>query len=117
METMEVAQGLVEMCRQGQFAEAIETYYGENIVSVEGNGETATGLDAIRGKSKWFMENHEIHGVVIEGPFVGGDEFAVRFALDMTFKPSGERSTMTEVAVYTVADGKIVHEKFLYLMG
>ena len=117
METMEVGQGLVGMCRQGQFAEAIEAYYGDDIVSVEGNGETATGIDAIRGKSQWFMENHEIHGVEIEGPFVGGDEFAVRFALDMTLKSSGERSTMTEVAVYTVADGKIVHEKFLYLMG
>ena len=116
METMEVGQGLVGMCRQGQFAEAIETYYGENIVSVEVNGEVATGLDAVRAKSQWFMENHEIHGVVVEGPFVGGDEFAVRFTLDMTLKSSGERSTMSEVAVYTVADGKIVHEKFLYLM-
>ncbi len=117
METTEVAKGLVEMCRQGQFAEAIEAYYGEHIVSVEGNGEATAGLDAVRGKSQWFMENHEVHGAVVEGPFVAANEFAVRFTLDVTFKPSGERSTMSEVALYTVTDGKIVNEKFLYLAG
>jgi hypothetical protein len=45
------------------------------------------------------------------------DQFAVLFALDATFKPSGERNTMTEVALYTVAGDKVVQEEFLYLVG
>ena len=42
---------------------------------------------------------------------MNGDQFAVRFALDVT--PSGgARMTMEEVALYTVRDGKIVEERF-----
>ena len=54
------------------------------------------------------------------GPFVGPrkDQFAVRFAFDVTNKPSGQRMQMTEVALYTVnRAGKIKQEEFLYLMG
>ena len=37
--------------------------------------------------------------------------------MDVTPKASGERMQMDEVAVYTVKDGKIVQEEFLYAMG
>jgi hypothetical protein len=30
------------------------------------------------------------------------------------FKPTGQRETMTEMALYTVKDGKIVEEQFFY---
>jgi hypothetical protein len=33
------------------------------------------------------------------------------------FKPTGQKRKMVEVAVYTVAKGKIVHEEFLYGAG
>ena len=32
-------------------------------------------------------------------------------------KQSGKRSTVREVAVYTVQDGKIVHEQFIAYAG
>jgi ketosteroid isomerase-like protein len=31
-----------------------------------------------------------------------------------TFKPTGRRSSMTEMALYTVEDGKILQEQFFY---
>jgi ketosteroid isomerase-like protein len=34
--------------------------------------------------------------------------------IDATFKPTGQRQTMTEMALYTVKDGKIVEEQFFY---
>ena len=37
--------------------------------------------------------------------------------MDVTNKPSGERSQMVEVGLYTVAGGKVVQEEFLYLMA
>ena len=37
------------------------------------------------------------------------------FDMDVTNKPSGERTRLSEVALYTVANGKIVEEQFLYL--
>ena len=34
----------------------------------------------------------------------------------MTFKPQNKRFQMEEVAVYKVANGKIVYEEFFYTM-
>jgi hypothetical protein len=36
--------------------------------------------------------------------------------MDFTFKPQNKRMQMEEVAVYKVADGKIVYEEFFYTM-
>jgi len=54
--------------------------------------------------------------VSIEGPLVAGSHFAVKFKLDITFKPEAKRFTMEEIAVYKVANGKVVHEEFFYSM-
>jgi ketosteroid isomerase-like protein len=72
------------------------------------------GIDAIRGKNKWWAENMIVHSADVSGPFVADDEFAVVFNFDTTFKPTGQRSSMKEMARYTVADGKIVREEFFY---
>jgi multidrug efflux pump subunit AcrB len=37
-----------------------------------------------------------------------------QMTLDVTFKPTGKRNAMEEMALYTVNDGKIVHEQFFY---
>ena len=50
------------------------------------------------------------------GPYVGEDEFAVHYDYDVTNRPSGQRIQMTEMALYTVKDGKIVREQFFYHM-
>ena len=52
----------------------------------------------------------------VEGPLVADSHFAVTFKMDVTFKPQSKRFTMEEVAVYKVADGKIVYEEFFYNM-
>ncbi len=121
--TAEIANDLVSMCNRGQFLEVIEKHYSPDIVSVEpGPGSekmpsTMKGIDAIRGKNKWWAENHEVHSVKIDGPFVGPDHFACRMALDVTAKHMGNmRMQMTEMALYTVKDGKITKEEFYYYM-
>lgn len=117
MDISEIGKGLVALCRLGRFQEAVETYYGEGVVSVESNGETAEGIEAVRGKGQWWADNFETHSVVVEGPFVSRSGFAVRFELDATEKATGNRAKMTETAVYDVVDGKIVREEFYYYVG
>ena len=124
MATNEIGRKLVELCNAGKGLEAVETLYDEKIVSIEGAGSEALpqvmeGIEAIKGKNSWWVDNHEVHASTAEGPFCGhrDDQFAVRFEMDVTFKPSGERSQNVEVALYTVADDKIVQEEFLYRMG
>ena len=47
---------------------------------------------------------------------MAGAHFSVSYKMDVTFKPKNQRFTMEEIAVYKVADGKIVYEEFFYNM-
>lgn len=117
---MNVANRLVELCKTGQNVQAIEELYASDAASVEAFDmgdmpRTQTGTEAIKGKNVWWLENHEVHGGDIKGPFQHGDDrFAVIFNIDVTFKPSGQRQQFEEVGIYTVADGKIAREEFFY---
>jgi hypothetical protein len=122
MTTQEIADKLVTLCSAGNFHEATEALYSPEIVSMEagappGGSRESVGLDAVRAKGKWWVDNHEVHSAKVEGPLVAGDIFAVTFKMDITFKPTGVRHTMEEVAVYHCADGKIVREEFFYKLG
>ena len=119
MTTQEVAERLVAMCKEGKFHEAVESLYGDEIVSVEagappGQSRESKGLEAVKAKGEWWAANHEIHTSSVEGPLVAGPYFAVTFKMDITFKPQNRRFQMEEVGVYKVADGKVVYEEFFY---
>ena len=121
MTTQEVADKLVALCSEGKFDEAIGTLYSDDIVSMEagappGQSRESKGIAAIKGKAEWWAANHEVHGAKVEGPLVAGSHFAVTFKMDITFKPQNKRFQMEEIAVYKVADGKIVYEEFFYSM-
>ena len=124
MSAIEIGTKLVTMCNDGKSEEAVDQLYDEKVVSIEGQGTDEMparmeGIEAIRGKSAWWYDNHDIHKSTAEGPFCGHreDQFAVRFEMDITNKPSGQRSQMTEVGIYTVSGGKVIQEEFLYLMA
>lgn len=119
MATVDVANDLATLCRQGQFDDVIAKYYADTIVSVEafampGQPQVQEGIEAIKGKNQWFAENCEVHGLELSGPIVAGDHFAVTMKLDVTTKATGKRELMEEVCVYEVKDGKIVREQFFY---
>jgi len=122
MSTAEVANGLVSLCQQGKYLEAVEKYYSDDIVSVEsasspGMPAEMKGIEAIKGKNKWWIDNHEVHSGEANGPFIGDKQFAVEYKFDVTFKPSGKRMQMNEMGLYTVEGDKIVREHFFYNTG
>lgn len=118
MTTIDIAHDLVALCRAGKFSESGEKYWADDVVSVEAMGEEAVshGKAAARGKGEWWAGAHEVHGVEVEGPYVNGDQFAVRFKMDVTVKETGVRHQMDEVGVYTLKNGKIAEERFFYAM-
>ncbi|HEX3436155.1 MAG TPA: nuclear transport factor 2 family protein [Pseudacidobacterium sp.] len=122
MSIADIANDLVALCREDKNLEAVDKYYSNDIVSVESASSTdmpaeMKGIEAIRGKNKWWLDNHTIHSQEVNGPYVGKDQFAVEFKIDFTNKPSGKRIRLSEMALYTVKDGKIVHEHFYYNPG
>jgi ketosteroid isomerase-like protein len=118
MNTEEVAKKVVELTRKQAWKEAIDTLYADEIVSVEartmdGSSPETRGIDGVRAKTDWWEKNMEVHSAKVSGPFVAHDRFVVQYDVDATDKSSGKRMQMSEVGVYTVKDGKIVHEEFL----
>jgi len=122
--TLEVGKKLVELCKQGKFHEAMESFYAPSIVSVEAGGPPGTnprseGIAAVKAKAEWWEKNHEVHKVEVTGPWPHGERFVAIFKMDVTAKAgpmAGKRFTMEEAALYTVKNGKIVHEEFFYSM-
>jgi ketosteroid isomerase-like protein len=116
MSVKDIAVDLIALCNAGAFLEAGDKYWADDVVSIEPMGPTleTAGKAAVRGKGEWFAANHEITGFTASGPYLHGDQFAVRFVADLTFKATGERRTMDEIGLYTVKDGKIVEERFLF---
>lgn len=118
MNVKQIGDALVTACQNGKEADLLNTLYHPDAISVEamdfsGAGRETMGVDGIRGKHAWWAENFEVHDATIIGPYVHGDDrFAVTFEMEATTKATGERSKMKEVAIYHVADGKIVREEF-----
>ena len=122
MNAQDIGKKLVSLCREGKNAEAIDLLYSKDIVSLEAFVPPpmpleVRGLEAVKGKGKWWFDNHTIHSAKIEGPFPNGDRFIVQFNYDLTAKASGQRFSMEEMALYEVQNGKIVREAFFYTTG
>jgi ketosteroid isomerase-like protein len=115
MTTSDIAKDLVALCAAGKFDEAGEKYWADDVVSreaMEGPMAEIRGKDAARGKGEWWANAHEVHESEVGGPYVNGDQFIVRFTMDLTVKESGQRMKMDEMGLYTVRNGKIVEESF-----
>ncbi|NND88448.1 MAG: nuclear transport factor 2 family protein [Flavobacteriaceae bacterium] len=116
MTTQEIANNLVSWCNSGQEARCYQELYSPNIVSIEPEGASpiARGMDELAKKGQWWKENFEVHSTETSEAIVADPFFSVRHTMDTTHKPSGQRSTMSEVGIYKVEDGKIVQEQFFY---
>ncbi len=118
MTTQEVANRLIELCRQGQAAQAQKELYADNAVSIEPEGSNwsprTEGKAEIAAKmAQWNGMVEEIHSAEISDPICAGNYFSCTMKYDVSFKGMG-RSQMEEVAVYQVNDGQVVSEQFFY---
>lgn len=116
MNTREVADRLVSLCREGKNEVAPNELHADHIVSLEAQRPMlkVKGIEGVRGSNSWWFENHDVHSASVEVPYVNGDQFAVRFHFDITPKMTGDRTKMDEVGVYEVKNGKVVKETVMY---
>ncbi len=117
METKEIAEKLVAWCNEGNYENCYQQLYSPEIVSIEAPGAQhpiSNGFEEVAKKGEWWEETFEVHSSKASQPTVADNWFSVRFEMDTTHKPSGQRTTSSEIAVYQVKDGKIVKEQFFY---
>ncbi len=92
-----------------------DAHFHPDFVSIEGDGRRYEGRPAVQKKCDDWVRAHTIHGLSVEGPYLGTDSVAVRYTLDVEPNDgSWPRMTMAETAVYTIRDGKVVQEEFMY---
>lgn len=115
MTTQEIAQRMVELNRSHDYETIYTELYSPEAVSIENWGEEPEryiGIKAITAKAAgWAASVEEIHETRCSEPLVADSSFAITFFMDITYKERG-RQSMTELAVYTVKDGKVVQEEF-----
>jgi hypothetical protein len=112
----EIGGSLVALFNQGKFSDIENKWWSPKIESIEGFGTNTgwRGRGAVDGKNAWWLSMHTLHGASAEGPYLGSSGFAVKFRMDVEEKATGKRWTMDEVGVYTVQNGKIIREEFMY---
>lgn len=106
-----------DMLKRGEHQEAAERFNAAHIVSIEamdGPMARVEGRAAVKAKSDWWYSAHEVHSAEAFGPYRNGDQFVMRFAVDVTVKETGQRVQMDEAGLYTIRDGLIVEERFFY---
>lgn len=123
MELKEIAAELVAGCREGRAKENLQKLYAADAVSVEasdpmGMGRETKGLEGILGKHEWWEGAFEMLDGSVSDPYPHGDDkFGVHFKMKTKNKETGEIGDFDELAIYHVADGKIVREEFFYPDG
>ncbi len=114
----EVGAGVVAMLRAGKpESEIWAKWFSPKLISIENmptGGMAWHGIKAVRAKGEAWMQENAVHGVEVEGPYAGATGFAVRYTMNIEHKPTGNTQSMTEVGVYTVKNGKVVLEEFMY---
>lgn len=117
MNTREIADDVVALSNAGDLDGIGTKYWADNVVSIEameGPMARIEGREGVKAKGDWWNGAHEVHNVQTFGPWVNGDQFSVRWVMDVTQKESGNRISMDEIALYTLKGGKIVEERFFY---
>jgi hypothetical protein len=118
MTTIQVANQLVQLCRNGKIEEAKLELFTEETMSIEpAEGllpKHTKGLAAIQQKAILFISMVEqFYGSTITEPIVAGDYFTLGWTTDLQMKGQ-ERQTNTEICLYKVQHGKIIMEQFFY---
>ena len=120
MTTKEVANRLVQLCREGKNPDAIKELYADNVVSLEPKGahsERTEGKENVLAKTlDWLSTVEQFHGSTISEPVVTSNFFSCVMEADTTMKGMG-RMQLNEIAVFEVKNGKIVFEQFFYSIG
>lgn len=118
MTTQEVANRLVDLCREGKHEQAVQELYSPDIVSVEPEGapnRIVKGLEGIVEKSVKFESMIEkVNSSFISDPIVAENFFSCTMLMNIQMKGAPVAIDMDEVCVYTVNNGKIVREEFFY---
>jgi hypothetical protein len=116
----EIASEYAALMAAGKPLAAAEKYWASDIVALEPTKSKsegpaiATGKPAVLARLTRWLEANAMSELLIDGPFITGDQFALFIDMEIIRRGSGKREPFSEIATYTVRDGRIVEERFFY---
>ena len=114
MSTKNQVQAVIDGVLSGKLLETFDAYYADDVVMSENLKDERVGKAANRKYEEKFLENvQEFHGAKVGRVIVEGDNAAVEWTFDVTFK-GGNRVVMNQVAVQTWENGKVIREDFYH---
>lgn len=119
MNTQDLANRLVELCRVGDYKTAYAELYSPDIISVwpkwSPEEVPCIGIDNVLKKSEQWSKNMEqFLWWRTSDPLVAGNFITLTMWFKCIYTWNTEVSKEEEVCVYEVADGKIIREWFFY---
>ena len=116
MTTQQVADRFVELAQQGKYREILHELHADDAISVEMDGKTAKGRDALLAKAdeRESMMEKFISGRCSDHALVADNFFSITMWFEAVMKGQTEAEKMNELCVYEVKDGKIIKEQFFY---
>lgn len=119
METKEIADKLVEYCRNNEWERAYLELFADDAKSIECKDTPAfpretIGRNALIAKGKSFDEQlGEVYNYEVSEPLVAGNYITLKSRMSAEFKGFGKMD-IEEICLYQVENGKIILEQFFY---
>jgi ketosteroid isomerase-like protein len=118
MSHLQQIKDMYAMIQAGQSMEALEKYYHDDVVVIDGTSPPRHGkAEQRKAVEQWFGMVKDFHGSGVNA-ITANEETgmtSVESWSEITFQP-GNRVKMEEVGVQKWEGGKIVHERFYYSM-
>ncbi|MEL6632110.1 MAG: nuclear transport factor 2 family protein [Bacteroidota bacterium] len=107
---------MYDMIDKGQAMEALDQYYHDDVVVIDGLSEPRNGKEAQRkALAEWFGSVKDYHGSGVSAITANEDEgiTTVESWTEITFQ-DGSKVRMEEIGVQKWEGDKIIHERFYY---
>jgi len=118
MTTVQIAEKLTSLLREGKFEEIYDTMFDqENVNHIEPQSPyfpDITGVKAIKEKDSVMAGNiAEVHALEVGDAITSKDFIALPYKMSFTMK-DGNKAELDELIVYQVKNEKIILEQFFY---
>ncbi|MEL4307709.1 SnoaL-like domain-containing protein [Joostella sp. CR20] len=117
MNTKQIAERFVSLCRQGLYLQVYHELYDINAISSEIGFPKTITTEGKHNIVNDYLENEEnivaIHRQFISDPLIADHYFVVKMTSDITFSDIG-RQEMEELCLYKVENNLISEAQFFY---
>ena len=116
----EIADEFAALIAAGDPQAAAQKYWDKDITILgpvnpqEQEAQIVTGFDAAQKRLENLLRGKAMEDVLVDGPFITGKNFALFIDMDVIDQVTGARAPFSEIAIYTVRDGKITKERHFH---